>query len=113
MGQHDIVVALAQRQLQLQAVFALTRRGDPTPSCRHALAHGHVAPLHTRRIDLPVIRRQHLLNPLPAPAYEAVLHQAPPPVGFHHLYGMRGEGPNAAFRASFAANTSYVDIRNR
>jgi hypothetical protein len=62
MGQHEVVVDLAQRQVLAQPVCALTRRGTAPSHRRHALPQAQIEPFHKRRLDLPAAGGQDLIH---------------------------------------------------
>jgi hypothetical protein len=86
-GQHDIVIHLAQHQLIPHACFALTQRMDPTPDRRHALPDIEVQPCDKRGIDGPATWRQDLCDGSSGAEHHAVCDadEAPAPGRFHPL----------------------------
>ena len=70
-----------------QAIFALAERGDPTPNGRYMLTEVEGEALDEGGVDVPTTRREHLLDGLQGPEYDAVAHahQAPTPYGLDHL----------------------------
>src|SRR5215510_5633212 len=87
MRQDEVVIALEQHELMLQAVLALAQRVDATAHGRHALAKVQVKPLDQSGVDLPATRRKPLLNPLPGTEHDPIFHprEASTPVRLHHL----------------------------
>jgi len=74
MGQYEIVVGVEQRQLMLQAVFALAQRINPTSYCCHALPDVQVQPFYKRGIDLAAQRSQHCIDGLQRAKDDPVCH---------------------------------------
>ena len=62
MRQHEIMIGLEQDQMLAQAVFPFTRRGAAPSHRRYALTQAEIEPLHKRRIDLPSVGGQHLID---------------------------------------------------
>src|SRR5215475_5816910 len=87
MRQDEVVIALEQHELMLQAVLALAQRVDATAHGRHALAKVQVQPLDKSGVDLPATRRKHLLNPLPGTEHDPIFHprEASTPVRLRYL----------------------------
>jgi len=69
-----------------QAVFALTKRVDPTSDRRYALPDVEVQPLHKGSVDLTTTRHKHLFDLFQSTEYRAVLDtdDAPSPT-FHRF----------------------------
>jgi hypothetical protein len=76
MGQNKIIVNMEQRQLMLQAVFALAQGIDPSSDGSNALTHVEIEPLYHGCIDLPATRSQHLFDGLHGAEHHPML---PPP----------------------------------
>lgn len=64
MGQDEIVIHLEQGQLLAQPVFALTRCRAAPPDRRYSLAQTQIEPLHKRRVDLPAMGGQDVIDRL-------------------------------------------------
>src|SRR5262252_4152201 len=94
MRQTEVVIALEERQLLAQPVFALAERGDPTPDGRHMLAEVAVEALHEGGIDLAAKGSQHGLDGLQGAEDHPMGHadQAPLAYGLEHL-GIEQPGP--------------------
>src|SRR5712691_8396771 len=87
MREAKMVVDMVQNELLPQAVLTLTECGHPSPHRRDMLAHRQVEALNERRIDLPAVGRQHLLDCLHRAEHHAVAHpdQTSPAYGLDHL----------------------------
>ena len=87
MGQAEVVVAVVQGQLLVQALFALAQGGDASADRRHMLPDGEVEAFHECRVDLPATGCQHLLHGLKRPEDHPVTdaYQAPAPRRFDDL----------------------------
>src|SRR5215470_15368094 len=77
MRQDEVVIALEQHELMLQAVLALAQRVDSTAHCRHALAKVQVQPVTVGRRVTPSTaapKRRMKLSPHAAPQYLDACH---------------------------------------
>jgi|SRR5882724_1566311 len=87
MWQTEIVIALIHRQLLAQARLLFTQRGDASPHRRHMLTDAEVDALNERRVDLPAVGGQPLLDRLKRPEHRAVANtdHTAAPILFDHL----------------------------
>jgi hypothetical protein len=87
MRQAEIVVGVIQRQLLSQIVLALAQGHDTSSHSGHMLTNRQVDAFDERRIDLPAVGRQHLLDGLQSAEDHAVreVHLTPPARGLDHL----------------------------
>jgi len=104
LGQYEMMVGVAHRQLMLQAVLVLAQRVDPASYRGHPLAHVQGEPCKKGRLALPVTGSQHPRDGLTwaAPHLMVAVHAAPAavrlddlglePVGQGHPTGL-GPGP--------------------
>ena len=78
MGQTEIIVDMIHGQLLPQPIFALAERADTSSNSGHMLADGQVEAFDKRRVDLPAVRGEHLLDCLQGPEHDAVMDTASP-----------------------------------
>jgi hypothetical protein len=73
MGQTEIRVDMLHGQLLPQPIFALAERADTPANRGHMLAAGQVEAFDKRRVALPAVRGEPLLDRLKGPAHDAVM----------------------------------------
>src|SRR5262249_50717148 len=87
MREAKIVVDMIEGQLLVDAVLTLAQRGDPPSHRRHMLADAQVDALDEGGLDLPAVRRKHLLDGLEGAEHDAMRYgdQVPVPYGLDDL----------------------------
>ena len=78
---------MIQCELLVYALLTFAERGDASSDSGHMLADAQVDALNERRVDLPAVRRQHLLNRTEEPSCPVVVQLHGPIVMFAHKLG--------------------------